>query len=177
MSKEIVCIAAAAAETDIRSTLIFYQDACKNIMKRMNGKLNTKNPHLLPCVRTAINCLHRCKTEASSYHWGIKSLSKNPFNILKAGLIQLLDTTRRLECVIRPFEHDWVSPTWDVQLQCEAACIMLSFIAEDLYLVRRIARLVQIPKYDSGGPPLEQCSDIRAVPLNSPPSWKAFEKV
>lgn len=144
MSKDIVCVRAAPAEPSLESTLLLYNDVCRNLLERTRKKLNTQNPQLISCIRKAIRNLEHCNSEASNNHcFYCHRLSTTSVDILKAGVVQLLDATRRLEGLIRPFEQDWIIPPWDVQLQCDAACNILLIVAGDMYLIRQIARLAR----------------------------------
>jgi hypothetical protein len=140
MSKEIICIAAAAAEPNILLTLSCCQRVCKNLTDRLKEKLNTKNPHLLEYINSAIYYLELCEKDFDFLSGYAKPLSSNATKLLHTESTQLLHAIRHLEYLIRPFEHGWVVIPQDVRYECHVVIITLASVTADMWLIREIRR-------------------------------------
>jgi hypothetical protein len=161
MSKDIVCARAEAAEPGITLKLSPAKTICNNLLERMKGKLNTKNPYLLTYISTAIYRLEYCDKEFDHFMGYTTDLSTNATKVLQEESNQLLHAIRRLEYLIRPFEHDWVVVTQDVRDQCEAVLTTLFLVALDIWLIREIQRRTYSLMSVLSNSAKEQYSDVQ----------------
>jgi hypothetical protein len=174
MSKDIVCVLAEAAEPGTTLKLSPAKTICNNLLERMKGKLNTKNPYLLTYISTAIYRLEHCNKEIDHFMGYTRNLSTNATKVLQEESNQLLHAIRRLEYLIRPFEHDWVVVTQDVRDQCEAVLTTLFLVALDIWLIRAIRRRVCSLRSALSNPFVEQYYDVQPE-ASSRLIWKTFE--
>jgi hypothetical protein len=174
MSKDIVCARAEAAEPSITLKLLPSKTICNNLLERMKGKLNTKNPYLLTYISTAIYRLEHCDKEFDHFMGYTRNLSTNATKVLQEESNQLLHAIRRLEYLIRPFKHDWVVVPQDVRVQCEAVLTTLFLVALDIWLIREIGRRVCSLRSALSNSLVEQYSDVRLEAVFGL-IWKIFE--
>ena len=149
MSKNIAIVSAKAAEPNITLTLSSCQNVCTNLIKRMKGKLNTKNPYLITFVSGALHQLEFCDRRISLLKNNTKNLSENANCILRQGSNQLLDAIRRIELLLRPFEYDWVVIPKNVRNRYYVVANAMFFVVADLYLIPEIATLTCISRSES----------------------------
>jgi hypothetical protein len=140
----------------------------------MKGKLNTKNPYLLTYISTAIYRLEHCDKEFDHFMGYTRNLSMNATKMLQEESNQLLHIIRRLEHLIRPFEHDWVVVTQDIRDQCEAVLTTLFLVALDIWLIREIGRRAYSLVSVLSNSAIEQYSDVRPEAIFGL-IWKLFE--
>ncbi|THW92158.1 hypothetical protein D6D15_03374 [Aureobasidium pullulans] len=147
MSKEIICVQATPAKSQLPMVSRYYRSVCKALLERVKEqKLGAKNPYLIVAVEKAVYQIEYCATILSDFeeYTGMEHMSNNILSVLDNARNNTLEVMKQFESLIQPFKDEWITIPRHTADQIDAICIELHAHSVDVYLVKKVARLARI---------------------------------
>ncbi|TIA13655.1 hypothetical protein D6C81_07087 [Aureobasidium pullulans] len=153
MSKEITCVQATPAKSQLPMVSRCYRSVCKALLERVKEqKLGAKNPYLIVAVEKAVYQIEYCATILSDIeeYTGMEHMSNNIVPVLVNARNNTLEVMKQFESLIQPFKDEWITIPRHTADQIHAICMKLHAHPVDVYLVKKVARLAGVASKPSG---------------------------
>ncbi|TIA42196.1 hypothetical protein D6C78_01309 [Aureobasidium pullulans] len=147
MSKEIICVQATPAKSQLPMVSRYYRSVCKGLLERAKEqKLGAKNPYLIVAVEKTVYLIEYCATILSDIeeYTGMEHMSNNIVPVLVNARNNTLEVMKQFESLIQPFKDEWITIPRHTADQIHAICMKLHAHSVDVYLVKKVARLARI---------------------------------
>ncbi|THW87811.1 hypothetical protein D6D17_08926 [Aureobasidium pullulans] len=152
MSKEITCVQATPAKSQLPMVSRYYRSVCKALLERVKEqKLGAKNPYLIVAVEKAVYQIEYCATILSDFeeYTGMEHMNNNIVPVLDNARNNTLEVMKQFESFIRPFKDEWITIPRHTADQIDAICMELHAHSVDVYLVKKVARLASLASTSS----------------------------
>ncbi|THW09005.1 hypothetical protein D6D24_08743 [Aureobasidium pullulans] len=135
MSKEITCVQATPAKSQLPMVSRCYRSVCKALLERVKEqKLGAKNPYLIVAVEKAVYQIEYCATILSDFeeYTGMEHMSNNIVAVLVNARNNTLEVMKQFESLIQPFKDEWITIPRHTADQIDAICMECTRILKKL---------------------------------------------